>query len=185
MDPELLQRLRGLLTAPRSTTEVAMPEVEERPGVVERAAEMIAKYEGFRPEAYRDPSGKMTIGYGQATPDIRPGMQTTEPEARAFLEERVREDSANFARRGIPVTPGVLSAAYNLGRGNLGKYGVLSALREGQYGEAADLLEDATRAGGRVLPGLVRRRREEAADIRASRPVKRTSLLQDFLDTRR
>jgi hypothetical protein len=36
-----------------------------------------------------------------------------------------------------------------------------------------------------VLPGLVRRRREEAADIRASQPVERTSLLQDFLMAQR
>lgn len=169
----LKDKLRALLTAQRSTTDVAMdlPEPRAPYTPVPEAVEMIAKYESFRPEAYRDPVGRMTIGYGQATPDIKPGMRTTEPEARAFVEQRVREDSANFARRGIPVNPGMLSAAYNLGRGNLGEYGVLAALKQGDYEEAAKILETAVRAKGKVMPGLVKRRREEAESIRRSAPI--------------
>jgi lysozyme len=169
----LRQRMRELLTAQRSTTDIPVEAPKgERPSAVDEAVNLITKYEGFRPEAYRDPVGRMTIGYGQATPDIKRGMRTTEPEARAFVEQRVREDSTNFANRGIPVNPGMLSAAYNLGRGNLGKYGVLSALKQGDYEEAAKILETAIRAKGKVLPGLVKRRREEAASVRQSQPTK-------------
>lgn len=169
----LRQRMRELLTAQRSTTDVPVEApMRERPSPVEEAVRLITKHEGFRPEAYRDAVGRMTIGYGQATPDIKAGMRTTEPEARAFVEERVREDSANFARRGIPTNPGALSAAYNLGRGNLGKYGILSALRQGDYEEAAKILETATKAKGKTLRGLTRRRQEEAQRIRAGQPTK-------------
>lgn len=177
VSPELVSKLRALLTAQRSTTNIPTGAPEREPYTpVPEAVEMIAKYEGFRPEAYRDPVGRMTIGYGQATPDIKAGMRTTEPEARAFVEQRVREDSANFANRGIPVNPGLLSAAYNLGRGNLGQYGVLSALKAGDYEEAAKILETAVRAKGKKMPGLVPRRREEAESIRRSAPVSSTIL---------
>lgn len=172
----LKEKLRALLTAQRSTTDIpvempARAERPARPSPVDEAVEMIAKYEGFREKAYRDPRGKPTIGYGQATPDVRMGMRTTEPEARKFLEERVRADSANLAGRNVPISAGLLSAAYNLGRGNLGEYGILSALRGGDYEEAAKILETAVRAKGRTLPGLVKRRKEEAENIRQSRPV--------------
>lgn len=175
----LLDALRGMLpSAPVPADNTAVrggrpaepvnPEVR-RQQVLDEAAKMIESHEGFRSKAYRDPAGYLTTGMGQRI-SRDTGTQTTREEARRFLMGRVTEDAANLERRGIPLSPGVLSAAYNLGRGNLGKYGVLSALRAGEYDKAADILEGATRAGGRVLPGLVRRRQEEAMSIRKSDP---------------
>lgn len=179
MRDSILTALRGLLPAapvPADNTAVRghmpgepMDPEARRQQILDEAAQMIASHEGFRSEAYRDPAGHLTIGMGQRL-SRDTGTRTTPEEARRFLMGRVAEDAANFERRGIPLSPGVLSAAYNLGRGNLGKYGVVDALKAGEYDKAADILETATRAGGRVLPGLVKRRQAEAMSIRKSDP---------------
>jgi lysozyme len=45
---------------------------------------MIKSFEGLRLDAYRDPVGIWTIGYGHIR-GVQPGMTITEPQATDFL----------------------------------------------------------------------------------------------------
>src|SRR5438270_11416483 len=47
---------------------------------------MIKSFEGLRLDAYRDPVGIWTIGYGH-TLGVQPGMTLTEPQATDFLRQ--------------------------------------------------------------------------------------------------
>lgn len=189
---DLLGQLRSRIGAPVSTTAVqghrpAEPRdpAAERQAVLDKAFEMITKYEGFRPRAYRDAVGRWTIGMGQ-TEGVRPGMTQTREQAMAFVRGRLAQDAADMERRGIPLTAGGMSALFNLGPTKLSRYGVLAALKRGEYDRAADILQTANkgRVNGRlqVLPGLVERRLAESTNIRKSDPNDPFGLLRPVSD---
>jgi lysozyme len=133
---------------------------------------LIKTFEGFRARAYRDPVGVWTIGYGHTSmagaPDVRAGMVVSEAEAAEIL----RRDVEMFAR-GVrerltrKVSDAQFSAlvsfAYNVGLGALAKSSVLRAVNAGDFEAVPRRLSLWTKAGGRTLPGLVRRRAAEAA----------------------
>ena len=140
--------------------------------MTEEGLELIKEFEGFRARAYRDAVGVWTIGYGHTSmagaPEVRPGMDITQDEGTAIL----RRDVATFANGvraavKVPLTDGQFSAlvsfAYNVGMGNLRKSSVLAAVNRGDFAAVPRRLQLWTKAGGRVLPGLVRRRAAEAA----------------------
>lgn len=88
---------------------------------VAETIDFLRTHEGFRPDAYRDTEGVPTIGYGQTnildravTMDDR-GM--SEPEARKWMEGRVRENAVNLYKRHPwmqKLSTGALAAAYDL-----------------------------------------------------------------------
>jgi lysozyme len=133
---------------------------------------LIKEHEGKRLKAYLCPAGVWTIGYGHTTgagsPAVREGMKITAAEADAIL---VRD--LGIFERGVlnavkvPLTQGqfdaLVSFAFNCGIGALQKSTLLRKLNAGNYDAVPAELMKWTRAGGKVLPGLVRRRREEAA----------------------
>lgn len=149
------------------------PEVV-RAQLLDEALQMVAPREGFRERAYRDPAGVWTVGYGETGPSVGPGTTRSREEALNFLRGRLAEDAAILERQRVPLSPGLLSATYNLGPTKLRRYGVIEALLAGEYDRGADILETATKARvrGRLqdLPGLVERRQAEAMSIRKSDP---------------
>lgn len=127
---------------------------------------LVREFEGCRLDAYRCPAGIPTIGYGATGPDIRMGMKWTQEEA----DERLAEDLARFAEgveRLVLVDltdnqfAALVSFAYNVGLGALAGSTLLRKLNAGDYQGAADQLPRWNKGGGRVLPGLVRRRAAE------------------------
>lgn len=131
---------------------------------------LVKRFEGFRQEAYRDPAGVWTIGYGHtgraAPPPVEPGMTVTPEEGEAIL----RADLDHFVARAgplieRPVTANQFSAlisfAFNVGVGNFKRSSVLLAVNEGRLDEVPGRLALWNKAGGRVLKGLVRRRMAE------------------------
>ena len=87
---------------------------------------LIRHFEGFRAQAYRDPVGIWTIGYGHTSmagpPAVSPGMRVTRAEAEAILARdvaRVADAIRPLIR--TPLSPGQSSAmvsfAYNVGTG--------------------------------------------------------------------
>ena len=136
------------------------------------AIALIKEFEGFpfggRP--YRDAVGVWTIGYGHTAgvgPDSR---RLTERQASQLLEE----DLESYLRviEALPIADelddnqvaATLSFIYNLGPGAISHdTGIGRALRNRQWQRAADEMLRWDRAGGRVLPGLTRRRRAERA----------------------
>jgi lysozyme len=137
-----------------------------------RGMELVCEFEGFRAEAYRDAAGVLTIGFGHTSragaPAVAPGMRVTRAEARRILSR----DVARFAsgvRSLLRVDlndnqfSALVSFAYNVGLGNFRASSVLAAINRGHFAAVPRRLAMWVKAGGRVLPGLVRRRAAEAA----------------------
>ncbi len=133
--------------------------------------ELIESFEGYRAEAYLDPVGVFTIGFGHTGP----GTRTMGPLSRAQAGQLLRRDVAGFehgvdAAVKVPLTPGQFSAlvsfAYNVGLGAFRTSTLLKKLNARDYTGAAGQFGVWTHGGGRVLPGLVRRRAAEAALFR-------------------
>lgn len=134
--------------------------------VSEAGVRLVQEFEGCRLDAYRCPAGIPTIGYGATGPDIRMGMVWTQEQA----DERLAEDLARFAagvERLVQVDltdnqfAAIVSFAFNVGLGALRDSTLLRKLNAGDYAGAADQLPRWSKGGGRVLPGLVRRRAAE------------------------
>lgn len=127
---------------------------------------LIAKYEGCRLEAYKCPAGVWTIGFGH-TAGVKPGDKlSSEAEAKVLLKEDLKKYGGyvnDCVKKGLIIFPinqnqfdSLTSFCYNCGLSNLKK------LVEGRDAQTiADKLRKYVKGGGRVLPGLVRRREEE------------------------
>lgn len=128
---------------------------------------LIVQFEGFRGEAYRDVVGVVTIGFG-FTKGVKMGDKMTLAEAR----DRLRNEIVEYEQ-------GVLSActrppnqnqfdafvcfAFNVGVAGFRKSSVLKAHNRGDFQAAARAFGLWNKAGGKVWPGLTRRRAAEAA----------------------
>ncbi|MBS1794367.1 MAG: glycoside hydrolase family protein [Acidobacteria bacterium] len=137
--------------------------------------DIIKKWEGYRPDAYLDPVGIPTIGYGTIRypngKKVRLGDQISEVEAEAFLKFDVDDTVANLEAplRGIALTQNqfdaLVSLCYNIGVGGFLTSTVLRKLKEGDFKAAAagfDLWNKGTVGGVKMpLPGLIKRRKEE------------------------
>lgn len=134
--------------------------------ISERGVEMIARYEGCRLEAYRCPAGVWTIGYGH-TAGVKPGdTLPSEESAKALLKEDLVKygNSVNKCVRdgliGFPLNQNQFDAltsfCYNCGAGNLQKL-----VKGRDAATVAAKIPAYNKGGGKVLPGLVRRREEE------------------------
>lgn len=143
------------------------------------ATELCRRFEGFRSKPYICPAGVPTIGYGST---YYPGGRkvtmadapVTEPQARAML---VAELLHTYAPGVIRQCPGLLPLAlmaddwrklnaivdfaYNLGVGRLQTSTLRRRINAGDWQGAQTELMKWVRGGGRVLPGLVARRRAE------------------------
>lgn len=128
--------------------------------------DLIKEYEGCKLEAYKCPAGVWTIGYGHTGPDVYKGRYIGPTMATMLL----REDLERFEREVtamlvIPVRQhqfdALVSFAFNLGSSALRKSTLLRKLNNGDYAGASAEFDKWTRAGGKVLPGLVRRRAAE------------------------
>jgi lysozyme len=132
---------------------------------------LIRKFEGFRSTAYRCPAGIWTIGYGHTSmagsPAVAGGMEISRAEAAAILAEDVARFAADVARLLVVRLAdhqfsALVSFAYNVGIGNFRGSSVLKAVNCGDFAAVPRRLQLWTKAKGRQLPGLVRRRAAEA-----------------------
>ena len=134
----------------------------------EIAAPYIAGWEGMKCEAYQDSVGVWTIGCGH-TNGVKPGDVVTRAEAMMMLVEDLKETIDGLAPHvRVEVTEGQFVALTSLAF-NLGVQGVvkgcprlMAALNSGEWKACAREFLDCDKAGGQRLPGLTRRRREEA-----------------------
>lgn len=136
------------------------------------ARNLIERFEGKRNDAYPDPATggePWTIGVGHVGPEVHEGLHWTDDQVREALDaDLARFDAGVTALIGrAPTTQNqfdaLVSFAFNLGLGNLGKSTLLSRHRVGDYAGAALEFLKWNRAGGKVLNGLTRRRAAEAA----------------------
>ncbi len=128
---------------------------------------LIREFEGFRAEAYRDPVGIWTIGYG-FTKGVRQGDTMTREQA----DQRLRVELADYEAGVLRVTGGnltqaqfdaLVSFAWNVGVKGMAGSSVIKAHVRGDHQAAARAFALWNKAGGKVWPGLTRRRAAEAA----------------------
>lgn len=133
---------------------------------------LIMQFEGLRLKAYRCPAGVWTIGYGHTSavgePEVRDGMRISAPEAAAILKRDLAEFEVAVAGMvKTKLTPAqfdvLVSFAYNCGVGAIKASTLLKRVNAGAFDAVPAELMKWTKAKGRELPGLVRRRRAEAA----------------------
>lgn len=146
------------------------------------AAPLVERFEGLarlipgdKVEAYPDPGtgGKpWTIGIGSTTDElglpIAKGAVWPVERARKRFCAHLAEFGAGVDRliAGKPTTPAqkaaLTSLAYNIGLSALARSTVLARHRAGDFAAAANAFSMWNKAGGRIMAGLVRRRKAEA-----------------------
>ena len=132
---------------------------------------LIKRYEGYKTTPYRCPAGLYTVGYGHV---IGNGLQLPDEWNRTFslgeIDELLRTDLARFERGvlrycTVYITQSqfdaTVSFSFNLGLGVLQRSTLRQKLNRGDYDGASKEFLKYTRAGGKVLKGLVRRRQAE------------------------
>lgn len=145
---------------------------------LELAAELCRRFEGYRAKPYLCPAGVATIGYGSTY--YADGRKVTlqdppmdEPTARTLL---MTELLHTYAPGVIRQCPGLLVLAsqgdigklnaivdfcYNLGVGRLQTSTLKRKINAGDWEGAKEQLMLWTKGGGKVLPGLLKRRTAE------------------------
>jgi lysozyme len=128
---------------------------------------LIRYFEGCRLDAYLCPAGVWTIGYGH-TKGVKEGETIDQEAAEAFLIEDLEEFEGYVTEMvEVPLSQSqfdaLVSWTFNLGPGNLERSTLLAKLNQGEYTDVPFEIKRWTRAGGVILPGLVKRRNAEAA----------------------
>ena len=136
---------------------------------------LIRRCEAFSPVWYRCPAGAWTIGFG-TTEGLLPGITRRSlpgPVTKADAERLLRRSLIQVFEPAVerlvtvPLTMGQFSAlvsfAYNVGVPRFARSTLLRRLNRSDYEGAAAEFERWVYAGGRKLPGLVRRRLAERA----------------------
>jgi len=142
---------------------------------IDTAAELCRHFEGFRSKPYICPAGYPTIGYGTVwKPDGSKVTMEHSPISKELANDwLVSELRSNYAVAVLKASPNLvvnhsalaamIDFAYNLG-GARYRASTLRRKIDAQDWEGAKVeLDRWVRGGGIVLPGLVRRRKAEAA----------------------
>jgi lysozyme len=148
-----------------------------------KGLELIKSFEGCRLRAYLDSVGVATIGWGH-TAGVKIGDTCTQAQADAWLQADLA-DSEEIVNRGVkvPLTQqqfdALVSFVYNIGPGlpkkkdgflwlraldvdgNPERSTLLRKINAGNFTGAATEFPKWAKAGGVVLPGLLRRRLAE------------------------
>jgi lysozyme len=124
---------------------------------------LIKQFEGLRTCAYLDAAGIWTIGYGHTGDEVRSGLRIDAAQADALLRKDLGH--AEEAVRAWVTQPlaqasfdALVSFVFNVGATAFAGSTLLRKLNEGDVEGAAAEFERWRYAGGRVLPGLLRRR---------------------------
>ena len=125
----------------------------------------VAVNEGYSPTTYLDAVGIPTIGFGE-TRGVEVGEKTTP--VRAIIQ---LQDSLDAHAKGmvqcihVPISQNeynaYLSFTYNVGVGAFCGSTLNKKLNAGQYDSACKELLNWNHAGGKILPGLTKRRQQE------------------------
>lgn len=133
--------------------------------ISDKGMQLIKDFESLRLAAYLCPANVWTIGYGH-TKGVKRGDVINESIAERYL----RTDLVQFEKDvnqlvKVPLTQGqydaLVSFAFNCGSRALSTSTLLRKLNSGDYEGAANEFKRWNKSGGKVLPGLTRRREME------------------------
>lgn len=138
---------------------------------MKNAIDLIKRYEGVSLSAYQCPAGVWTIGWGH-TRGVRPGQVISGDTANNLLQKDVKSIfeklDAMCADAGITLSgnqrSALVSFIFNVGIGAFRRSTLWRLIRLNPYDPA--ISPEFARwkyADGKAMPGLIRRRREEAA----------------------
>jgi lysozyme len=158
-----------------------------------KGIDLMHHFEGYRNRPYRCSAAIWTCGWGHAmyadqlalpnvrkegyTGLIRSDYQLKPEDDRVWSKEELveifKKDLATFERGVLRLVPSaassqgrfdaLVSISFNFGLGNLQRSTIRMKANRGDHTGAAEAFMMWTKAGGRELPGLVRRRKEEMA----------------------
>lgn len=153
--------------------------------VSKKALTMIRHHEGVRMKPYQCPAKLWTIGvghvidpnHGKLKIEDRVGLPCPEGWNRTFTMEEVdailAKDLERFERGVLRYCPAavnrqgwldaLVSFSFNVGLGTLQRSTLRAKFNRGDYEGAAEEFLKYTKAGGKVLKGLVNRRNDERA----------------------
>ena len=141
--------------------------------ISQEGLDLIKKFEGCELKAYQDSVGVWTIGYGH-TKGVEEGQEITQDEAEEMLASELDEYEGyirDMVECGLEQCQfdALVAWVYNLGPTNLKSSTLLKRLNWFSEGGAESDFEDVpeqikrwNKAGGKVLQGLVRRRKAES-----------------------
>jgi lysozyme len=159
----------------------------------DKGLDLMHRFEGYRSKPYLCPAHIWTVGWGTVlyqeqirlpvvrkegyTGILRKEMPLKEGDDRVWSKEKLvalfKNDLASFERAVLRLVPGcaghqsrfdaLVCLAYNIGSGNLQRSTVRMRANRGDWDGAAEAFMMWVKGGGRVLPGLVRRRKAEIA----------------------
>ena len=128
---------------------------------------LIKRFEGLRLAAYDDGAGVQTIGFGH-TAGVRRGQTITTAQADAFLRDDLATAELEVAR--LVTTPlnqnefdALVSFVFNCGARAFAASTLLRLINAGQRSAVPAEFARWNHAGGRVIPGLTKRRAAEGA----------------------
>jgi lysozyme len=142
---------------------------------LELAAELCRRFEGYRAKPYLCPANVATIGYGSTY--YANGRKVTledapmdEPTARALLMIELEHTYLPGVLRNCPglliderKCNAIVDFAYNCGIGRLQTSTLKRKINANDWEGAKEQLMLWTKGGGKVLPGLLKRRTAECA----------------------
>ncbi len=146
---------------------------------LELAAELCRRYEGYRAKPYLCPAGVPTIGYGSTYyADKRKVTLEDSPmeegAARVLLMVELEHTYLPGVLRNCPVLAtnerrcnAIVDYAYNLGVGRLQTSTLKRKINAQDWDGVQEQLMLWTKGGGKVLPGLVARRKAECLLVSA------------------
>lgn len=139
-----------------------------------KGVEFLERHEGVVLKAYRDPVGILTIGAGltkaSGVINPKPGMRISRQEASELLAKSLKQNYEPAVNRTMATAnqhefDGALSFHFNTGAIHRASW--VKAWKAKDWADTERRIKLWKKAGGRVLPGLVRRRHEEFQVIRS------------------
>ena len=157
----------------------------------EKGEHLMHFFEGYRTRPYRCSAAIWTVGFGHAmyndqlalpnirkegyTGLIRSDYQLKEGDNRAWSKDELvdlfKKDIEIFERGVLRLSPNlanhqdkfnaIVSFAYNAGLGNYQRSTIRMKVNRGEWDAAADAFMQWTKAGGKEVAGLVKRRKAE------------------------
>ena len=145
--------------------------VETHEHAVMVASDLCRLFEGFRAKPYLCPAGIPTIGYGSTRyPDRSPVKLTDKAITKAMADSYLFDELYSLVPWVIALCPtlsgkrlaAILDFTYNLGIGRLRASTLRKRINARDWESAKAELLKWNKGGGKILPGLVKRREIEA-----------------------
>ncbi len=143
------------------------------------AADLCRVFEGFRSKPYLCPAGVWTIGYGSTLyPNKKKVSLNDSPVTKEQAEQYLQDDLLLLAQNLRLLSPvlvrhparfaAIIDFAYNLGTGRYRASTLRRRVDAGDWEAAKVELRKWNKGGGKILPGLVKRRAAEATLLTVS-----------------